>query len=407
MGRSKADGKEGTKRAHCTVQRGRVRWVESEGELRSITDSDVEELAPGGSVVYWMSRDQRVEDNWALLFANELSQAPRELAVVFNLQPRFLEATERQYSFMLQGLEETEATLRSKGIPFYLLQGQVEDTLPRFLKSQGATALVTDFSPLRTHRQWSKEIRKKLGSEISMFTVDAHNVVPVWETSPKQEYAARTIRPKITKMAPTYLVDFPLLERDPSETPLPPITDWKAANQVLEIDRTVPALEWLKPGTKEGLKTVKRFCEERLQKYDTLRNKPNEQNVLSNLSPYFHFGQIAPQRAILEVQSYAKKNQACQKSAEGFVEETLVRRELSDNFCFYQENYDRIEGASDWAQLTLSLHANDKRDYVYTQEQFDGAKTHSAFWNAMQTQLVVEGKLHGVSRTLIDYRNSF
>jgi len=58
----------------------------------------------GGPVVYWLSRDQRARDNWALLYAQELAldhQAP--LAVVFNLAPRFLGAAFRQYDFMLRG----------------------------------------------------------------------------------------------------------------------------------------------------------------------------------------------------------------------------------------------------------------------------------------------------------------
>ncbi len=65
-----------------------------------------------GPVVYWLSRDQRARDNWALLYAQELAleqQAP--LAVVFNLVPQFLAATYRHYDFMLRGLAETAARL--------------------------------------------------------------------------------------------------------------------------------------------------------------------------------------------------------------------------------------------------------------------------------------------------------
>jgi len=60
-----------------------------------------------GPVVYWMSRDQRVNDNWALLYAQSLAieyQVP--LIVVFCLVPEFLHASVRHYSFMIQGLKE-------------------------------------------------------------------------------------------------------------------------------------------------------------------------------------------------------------------------------------------------------------------------------------------------------------
>ena len=65
-------------------------------------------------------------------------------------------------------------------------------------------ALVTDFSPLRVGLGWARAVAGVLdetptasGSLVPLVQVDAHNVVPCWETSPKQEYGARTIRSKI------------------------------------------------------------------------------------------------------------------------------------------------------------------------------------------------------------------
>ncbi|HUV02037.1 MAG TPA: deoxyribodipyrimidine photo-lyase [Desulfobacteria bacterium] len=58
-----------------------------------------------GPVIYWMSRDQRVKDNWALLFSQEVAlQQHAPVAVVFCVVPRFLNAAVRQYGFMLKGL---------------------------------------------------------------------------------------------------------------------------------------------------------------------------------------------------------------------------------------------------------------------------------------------------------------
>lgn len=44
------------------------------------------------------------------------------------------------------------------------------------------------------------------------------------------------------------------------------------------------------------------------------------------------------------------------ESVSAFCEESIVRRELADNFCYYNKNYDSIEGASNWAQKTLNDH---------------------------------------------------
>ena len=88
------------------------------------------------------------------------------------------------------------------------------------------------------------------------------------------------------------------------------------------------------------------------------------------------------QRAILRVREFRSK---AKESVEAFIEEAVVRRELADNFCFYnQDHYDSIKGANDWAQKTLQDHAQDKREYLYTREQLEHGHTHDDLWNAAQ-----------------------
>lgn len=83
---------------------------------------------------------------------------------------------------------------------------------------------------------------------------------------------------------------------------------------------------------------------------------------------------------------------------DAFREEAIVRRELSDNFCFYNPFYDSLKGCTDWARKTLNDHRKDKREWVYTVEQLEGAKTHDDLWNSAQIQLNKEGKMHGFLR---------
>jgi len=81
-----------------------------------------------------------------------------------------------------------------------------------------------------------------------------------------------------------------------------------------------------------------------------------------------------------------------------FIEEAVVRRELSDNFCYYNKNYDSLKGAYPWALLSLAAHVKDKREYVYSMEEFAAGETHDDLWNSAQMQLVHEGKMHGFLR---------
>jgi deoxyribodipyrimidine photolyase len=53
------------------------------------------------------------------------------------------------------------------------------------------------------------------------------------------------------------------------------------------------------------------------------------------------FVQISMQRAVLYVKQHGKSHS---ESVASFVEEGVVRRELSDNFCYYNQHYDSIQG---------------------------------------------------------------
>ena len=344
-------------------------------------------------VVYWMSRDQRVNDNWALLFAQELAlEREMSLGVVFCLAPSFLNATLRQYGFMLKGLREVENRLAELNIPFFLLIGPPEQQLPAFLAKHQTGGLITDFDPLRLKREWKKEVTALVNPTI--YEVDARNIVPCWEASGKKEYAAYTLRPKIHRLLPEFMEEFPLVQRHPFPWPKKVTgTDWDEAEISLKIDRSVPEIDWLLPGEKAAAATLDRFLTKKLSAYASRRNDPTEDGV-SNLSPYLHFGQISAQRVALQL----KKKKVNKESKDGFLEELIVRRELSDNFCFYNPDYDRFAGFPEWAQKTLNEHRGDKREYLYSLEQFEAGKTHDDLWNAAQMEMVHRGKMHGYLR---------
>ncbi len=346
-----------------------------------------------GPILYWMSRDQRVHDNWALLFAQELAfsrQAP--LAVCFCLVPNFLNAAFRQYSFMVRGLAEVERNLAERNIPFFLRTGSPDQAIPELVKSLEVSILVTDFDPLRIKRAWKRDVAKRLA--IPVYEVDAHNIVPCWLASPKQEWAAYSFRPKVRRALSEFLTEIP----EPMDHPHKlGNTEGKIAWQDIlanhPADRTVPEIDWLKPGEEEAQKTLNNFLEGKLAQYDQDRNDPTKDGQ-SNLSPYLHFGHISAQRVALAVlQAKAPK-----ETKDAFLEELIVRRELSDNFCFYNDNYDNFTGFPEWARKSLNARRRDEREYLYSLEELDQARTHDEAWNAAQREMVLTGKMHGYMR---------
>ena len=347
----------------------------------------------GGPIAYWMSRDQRVGDNWALLFAQELALEDKgPLAAVFCLAPKFLDATMRQYGFMLKGLQGVEKKLAEKDIPFFLLRGLPASEIPRFVREYSVGTLVTDFDPLRIKREWKGAVAKAI--EGPLYEVDARNIVPCWTASPKQEYAAYTLRPKIMRALPEFLDDFPRLGKHPiSWKEKPGKTPWKEVRKTLRVDRTVSEVDWIKPGEHAAQNVLREFIAKKLTSYQQRRNDPTE-DAQSNLSPYLHFGHISAQRIALEV----TKPDADRESREAFLEELIVRRELSDNYCFYNNQYDRFEGFPDWAKKTLNDHRKDRRTHIYSLEDFELANTHDDLWNAAQREMARNGKMHGYMR---------
>mmetsp|Transcript_104278 Transcript_104278/g.185349 ORF Transcript_104278/g.185349 Transcript_104278/m.185349 type:complete len:406 (-) Transcript_104278:435-1652(-) len=366
------------------------------------------ECSKGGSVIYWMSRDQRAQDNWALLKAQELAiERKASLHVCFCLVPKFLDATLRHFDFMLRGLAETAKELQGLSIGFDLLKGKSVEEVPKFVKrlqqlgKKGPVhAVVCDMSPLRVPKEWVAGVSSALQKmSVPVIQVDAHNVVPVWEASDKQEVGARTLRPKIMNRLKEFLTAFPPLRKHPH----PSLGssgkgfDLQAALKSLQVDRKVgPVSEALfKPGSVAGQARLKDFIQTRLKIFGALRNNPNKQ-ALSGLSPWIKFGQLSAQRCALAVQQGGKGDK--KSSAADFIEEAVVRRELSDNFCWHNPNYDSIKGAAGWAEETLKKHSKDKREYVYTRSMLEQAKTHDELWNASQRQLMGEGKMHGFLR---------
>jgi deoxyribodipyrimidine photo-lyase len=345
-----------------------------------------------GPIVYWMSRDQRVNDNWALCLAQSHALEKHvPLIVIFCLLPRFLDAAFHHYNFMLKGLQETERSLTSKNISFFFLIGDPGSIIPPFMEEQNAGTLITDYSPLRLSRAWKKKLAAQLRA--AFIEVDAHNIVPVWKASAKLEYGASTMRPKLYRLLPEFLDEFPAIVRHPYAPAHPaPEVHWEHAASMVRADMRTGGSPSCEPGEAAARLALEEFLHHRLSAYGAERNDPTLDGQ-SRLSPYLHFGHISAQRVALEVQRRGETS-----SSTDFLEELIVRRELADNFCHYNERYDSFEGFPEWAKQSLNMHRNDERMHRYTIGEFEHAQTHDRLWNAAQGEMLATGRMHGYMR---------
>jgi deoxyribodipyrimidine photo-lyase len=332
-----------------------------------------------GPVIYWMNRDQRVDDNWALLDAQAKAiELKQPLVVVFCMSKKMITISSsknnKQFLFMKQGLLVVRDQLNKLNIPFIVRNGDAFIELPKIIKEIKASHLFVDFNPLREVQAMVNSVKTKIN--ITMFEVDAHNVIPAFYVTNKQEWGAYTLRPKVNKLLDKYLTEFPAVVKQAK-------TNLNIASDDKEIlGEEIKVVDYANLALKE-------FIEKRLKNYDQ-RNDPNA-DATSRLSAFLHFGQLSAQRIALA----AKQSKL---ESDSFLEELIVRKELADNYVLYNPNYDNFEGLPDWAKKTLNKHLDDPREYVYTLKQFEEGKTHDPIWNAAQLQMVKSGYMHGYVR---------
>jgi deoxyribodipyrimidine photo-lyase len=343
-----------------------------------------------GPVIYWMSRDQRIHDNWALISAMEYAvEINKPLVIIFNLTGNFLNAGSRQFRFLIRGLKNVFQSASEYNIPFFLLEGEASENIPEFIKKTNAAVLFSDFDPLIIKRQWVKEVAGKIN--IPVYETDAHNIVPAFIVSGKQEFSAMHFRRKIFSLLPEFSEEYPSVYKlkksefnDVAEPDFDALIE-KYIKPPYEVD-------WIEPGQSAAYKSMETFLEENIINYSK-KNDPNSKAV-SDLSPYLHYGHLSAQRIFLNLQKMNVSGEA----VKSFLDELIVRRELSDNYCLYNAGYNSFEGFPDWGKETLNKHRNDEREFLYSASDFENAGTHDNLWNAAQLEMMRRGKMHGYMR---------
>jgi deoxyribodipyrimidine photo-lyase len=347
----------------------------------------------GNCVVYWMQRAQRARDNPALdvaiCVANELK---KPVVVFFAPVPFYPGANLRHYSFMVEGIPDLAEELAARGVGF-VLRTYPDHSLLKFCGDIRAAIVIGDENPMREPERWRVKVASQL--RVPFWTVDADVVVPT-RLLLKEQFAARTIRPRIHALMPQFLLpekkvkaQVPWVSSSRLHSLSPDedlIAGWK-------LDHSVsPAPGW-RGGSRQAWRVLRKFVATRLAEYPDRRNRP-EQDGTSQLSPYLHFGHIGPLTVARAVQS----SNAPTKAKEAFLEQVIVRRELAINFVRFNPDYDSMECLEPWARRSLFEHGRDSRVVVYSEARLEQGLTHDPLWNAAQKQMVLTGWMHNYLR---------
>ena len=354
-------------------------------------------------VLYWMQMSKRATHNHGLTFAIREANSRRLPLVVYEgLKYYYPWASDRLHTFILEGVEEKRREFEQLGIR-YIFYLQKDEGSPRQIiarLARDAACIVTDDYPCFIIPEHNRRIATRSG--VPVYAVDSNGIIPISKFE-KEEYGAYTIRPKIEKLLSNYLkpfneesieIDGAKLELDCPDTE---INDANIASLVAEcdIDHAVKPSDVYRGGAANGRARLKKFVDEILPDYETARNKPDRDGS-SRLSPYLHFGFISP----LEIALAVRDSDAPQAAKDAYLEELIVRRELSFNFTSRNPHYDSLAALPAWVQKTMREHIDDERQFIYSVEQLENGETHDELWNAAQREMVVTGEMHNYVRML-------
>jgi deoxyribodipyrimidine photo-lyase len=161
----------------------------------------------------------------------------------------------------------------------------------------------------------------------------------------------------------------------------------------MKLDRSVGISPVYIGGQEEAQRRLKVFVRDKLPGYADGRNEPAAGQT-STMSAYLHFGQISPIDIALAVRDSA----APKADRDAYLEELIVRRELSVNFVTYNGQYDRYDGLPAWAKQTLAEHRRDKRPALYSRADLEAGRTADPYWNAAQHEMTKTGFMHNYMR---------
>jgi deoxyribodipyrimidine photo-lyase len=363
-------------------------------------------LQPEGEfVLYWMQSTQRFEDNWALRYATfEADRVGKPLLIHHAIDATYPYASDRFHTFMLQGAQELAARATRLGLTYRFALDPRRDEDPSVIDrlARRAAVVVTDNFPTEGVAARSQRLAER--AHCRVVAVDSVGVVAA-AAFHREEYAARTIRPKLERLIEHSLE--PVDDRPPRralpasvleslDVPWLDVARCDIAAEVArcEIDHDVPPVT-SRGGLRAARARLAAFVADGLHAYAQRRRNPSDEGGSSRLSPYLHYGMISPLEVVRAVRAGASP-----EASEAFLNEMLTWRELSLNFCLRNPHHASLAALPDWVHRSMRAHADDRREVTYTLEALERAATHDPIWNAGQRELLETGQMHNVVRML-------
>jgi len=385
----------------------------------------------GRFVLYWMTSARRTRWNFALEHAIDWCQRlKRPLVVLETLEGGHRWSSARRHRFVLGGMKDNARRLCDAPVLYYPFMATRASQIVGLLRAMARQAclVVCDDAPI--HQQDLDPAEVCAGWPTLVEAVDSTGLLPM-RLAEVAYPSAYTMRRFLQRRLPDHLLAMP--KANPlararlcpaGALPRAITRRWRPIDEIFQgrdprlpagtlIDRSVEAVE-TPGGSMAAERALARFVRGPLDRYAELRHHPDE-DATSGLAPYLHFGHVSahqvfdaiarhedwsPDRLSEKADGRREGWWGMSASAEAFLDQLVTWRELGCNFCIHRPDYADYDSLPDWARTTLARHARDRREYVYSLEQFKQAATHDPLWNAAQRQLVRDGRMHNYLRML-------
>ena len=349
----------------------------------------------GDFVLYWVRGAIRGWENPALDVAIEAAnRLGKPLFVHQALSERYPFASDRHHTFILEGARDLARDLDQRGIgaAFHLERPGHRGAVTKQLAERAALVVLEDL-PTHPLRDWAERLARDVDTRV--WAVDAACVVPM--TLLKKSYTrAFRFRDAIAE-ALEARVRLPWVDATYDGAPFVPELPYQPvdlAGDLAElvascaVDHTVGPVLDTRGGSTAGYARWDAFVQGGgLKRYAWTRNKA-EQDGVSRMSAYLHHGMVAPTRIARETAEHGGK------SADKYLDELVIWRELAWNFCRFHADHDTLAALPGWALETLRRHAEDPRPERIGRERLWRARSGSPLWDACQRSLLIHGELH-------------
>ena len=398
--------------------------------VTTLKDINPESISDSKYVVYWMISFKRVNYNFALQraveWANQLSQP------LLILEPLILDypmSSIRFHKFTLEGMKEVDdQVLGSKAFYYPFVEQSAKESEGLLTEiSKNASVVISDDYPTYFVPQMTAKASGEIDTRYEL--VDSNGIVPI-RLSEKEYVRAHDFRRYLHKNLEDFIIETPLenpldflnKKFDPSmikdvQAEWIPF-DFKNQNiddflENLNIDKTVE-ISSIKGGYSNAIKQLNKFIEVGYKDYAKYRSDPSKE-ASSQLSPYFHSGQISTHEVfdkISELESWSPEYinpkmvgrregwWGSSENFESFMDELITWRELGYHTCVRRANYNQYSSLPEWAIKTLHEHSSDEREHIYSLDQLTYSQTHDEIWNAAQNQLRTQGVIQNYLRML-------